>query len=150
MQPERATVRRFHPPPREFKIASRPLSVQEFMAAVEQFKQVTPAQVYAIQKTGKIITGDNAHSFPQADKDAFVAAVKEFRMPTKQVVEVFQQNHENLRGADPENIISAALSYAVDVALKTRMSNAEFVEILQDVSAQVALINLVELGKKNE
>lgn len=135
-RPKRAVERRFQPPPRQFQPAPRPLSAQEFVEAAEQFSQVTPAQIHAVRKTGKIITGANRHQFSQADQDAFAAAVKEYRMPPEKVLEVFHQHHKNLQGADPTDIMSSALSYAVSISLHIGWSTEEFVAMFKDVYAE--------------
>jgi hypothetical protein len=138
MQPERA--RKFRAPPKFYQeiYATRPLSVQEFIAAADQFGKVTPAQVYAVQKTGKIITSGTLHQFTQADQDAWIAAAGEYRMPREKIMEIFHQTHEHLRGAHPYNIISSALSYAVNIALDIGMSVSEFTEILNVASTAIA------------
>lgn len=123
MQPERAMVRRFPVPQRRFE--PNPAPADKLL--------MSPAQRYASEKLGKVITTENEHLCTEAEKAAWRAALEEYRMPPERVSAVFLSLKQYCVGAPPEDIICFSLAFALSEAFESGVSSDRFTELLNTV-----------------
>jgi hypothetical protein len=91
------------------------------------------AHLYAIEKTGKVITQQNAYMYPKVDLEAWDAAISEYRMPADKANQILLATRDSLIGADPEELLLLLFVFATNVAYCNDMSEASFRAALESV-----------------